>query len=87
MDTQDEVYFHRNSVLHDDFDRLTIGMGVRYVAEDGEKGLAGDVRADRGHAPNADGGALSRMKDREREAVARLVSSAVASGAVSTTDA
>ena len=39
VDTQDEVYFHRNSVLHDDFNRLAIGMGVRYVAEDGEKGL------------------------------------------------
>jgi cold shock CspA family protein len=39
VDTQDEIYFHRNSVLHDDFDRLTIGMGVRYMAEQGEKGL------------------------------------------------
>jgi cold shock CspA family protein len=39
VDTQDEIYFHRNSVLHDDFDRLTIGLGVRYAAEEGEKGL------------------------------------------------
>ena len=39
VDTQDEVYFHRNSVLHDDFDRLTIGLGVRYAAEVGDKGL------------------------------------------------
>lgn len=39
VDTQDEIYFHRNSVLHDDFDRLTIGLGVRYTAELGEKGL------------------------------------------------
>lgn len=39
VDTQEEVYFHRNSVLHDDFDRLTIGLGVRYTAEVGEKGL------------------------------------------------
>jgi cold shock CspA family protein len=39
VDTQDEVYFHRNSVLHDGFNRLAIGMGVRYMAEDGEKGL------------------------------------------------
>jgi len=39
VDTQDEVYFHRNSVLHDDFDRLTIGLGVRYTAEVGDKGL------------------------------------------------
>jgi cold shock CspA family protein len=39
VDTQDEIYFHRNSVLHDDFDRLAIGTGVRYAAEQGEKGL------------------------------------------------
>ncbi len=39
VDTQDEIYFHRNSVLHDDFDRLTIGLGVRYTAELGQKGL------------------------------------------------
>jgi len=38
-DTQEEVYFHRNSVLHDEFDELAIGMGVRYTAELGEKGL------------------------------------------------
>jgi cold shock CspA family protein len=39
VDTQDEIYFHRNSVLHNEFDRLTIGLGVRYTAELGEKGL------------------------------------------------
>ena len=39
VDTQDEVYFRRNSVLHDDYSRLAIGMGVRYVAEEGEEGL------------------------------------------------
>jgi cold shock CspA family protein/ribosome-associated translation inhibitor RaiA len=33
-----ELYFHRNSVLHDDFDRLEIGTAVRYVEEAGEKG-------------------------------------------------
>jgi cold shock CspA family protein len=39
VDTQEEVYFHRHSVLHDQFDQLTIGTGVRYTAEAGEKGL------------------------------------------------
>ncbi len=34
-----EVYFHRNSVLHGDFDRLEVGTGVRFVEEVGEKGL------------------------------------------------
>ena len=38
-DTQEEIYFHRNSVLHDEFDRLRIGTGVRYAAEAGVKGL------------------------------------------------
>ncbi len=33
-----ELYFHRNSVLHDDFDRLEIGTGVRLVEEAGERG-------------------------------------------------
>ena len=32
------LYFHRNSVLFDDFDRLAIGTGVRYVESMGDKG-------------------------------------------------
>jgi ribosome-associated translation inhibitor RaiA len=32
------LYFHRNSVLADDFDRLEIGTGVRYVETMGDKG-------------------------------------------------
>ncbi len=38
LDNQD-IYFHKNSVLHDDFDRLETGTGVRYKAQMGEKGL------------------------------------------------
>lgn len=34
----EELYFHRNSVLHDDFERLTIGTQVRYDATLGDKG-------------------------------------------------
>ncbi|MEJ2633855.1 MAG: HPF/RaiA family ribosome-associated protein [Calditrichia bacterium] len=34
-----EIYFHRNSVIHNDFDRLEIGTGVRFVQEVGENGL------------------------------------------------
>ena len=34
-----EVYFHRNSVLHGDFERLSIGTEVRFEPEEGEKGL------------------------------------------------
>ncbi|ARV60294.1 DNA-binding protein [Nostocales cyanobacterium HT-58-2] len=34
-----EIYFHRNSVLHDDFDRLEIGTGVRFAMD--EDGLEG----------------------------------------------
>ena len=33
-----EVYFHRNSVVHEDFDRLEIGTGVRFVAQEGAQG-------------------------------------------------
>ncbi len=34
-----EIYFHRNSVLYRDFDRLETGTGVRCLEEEGEKGL------------------------------------------------
>ncbi len=34
-----EVYFHRNSVLHKEFDLLRVGTGVRCVAEPGDEGL------------------------------------------------
>jgi cold shock CspA family protein len=35
----EEIYFHRNSVLHDDFDRIEVGTGVRFTATEGDKGL------------------------------------------------
>lgn len=34
-----QVYFHRNSVLHGHWENLTAGAGVRFTAELGEKGL------------------------------------------------
>jgi cold shock CspA family protein/ribosome-associated translation inhibitor RaiA len=33
-----EIYFHRNSILNDDFERITVGTGVRYIEEPGEEG-------------------------------------------------
>lgn len=33
-----ELYFHRNSVLNDSFDRLTVGDRVGYAEEQGDKG-------------------------------------------------
>ncbi len=33
-----EIYFHRNSVLNDGFERLRQGMMVRFAEEEGEKG-------------------------------------------------
>ncbi len=33
-----EIYFHCNSVLHDDFDRLTVGTGVQFFLSQGEEG-------------------------------------------------
>ena len=32
------LYFHRNSVVGTDFDRLTTGTGVRFVEESGDRG-------------------------------------------------
>lgn len=39
VDTGEDIYFHRNSVLNDDYDRLVVGAGVRFMAQEGEKGL------------------------------------------------
>jgi cold shock CspA family protein len=33
-----QVYFHRNSVLHGDFERLAIGTEVRFTPQDGDDG-------------------------------------------------
>jgi len=33
-----EIYFHRDSVLHDAFERLEIGTEVTFVEEEGKKG-------------------------------------------------
>ena len=38
VDDDRQFYFHRNSVLHDDFERLAIGAEVRFTPEEGEKG-------------------------------------------------
>ena len=38
MDDGRQFYFHRNSVLHDDFDRLEVGAQVRFTAQEGEEG-------------------------------------------------
>ena len=38
VDDDREFYFHRNSVLHDDFERLTIGTEVRFMPNQGEEG-------------------------------------------------
>lgn len=51
-----EIYFHRNAVVNDAFNRLAPGVPVRFAEAEGEKGpqastvhLAGKVR----HAPSA----------------------------------
>jgi cold shock CspA family protein len=33
-----ELYFHRHSVLHDDFERLAVGTEVRFAESEGEQG-------------------------------------------------
>ena len=39
VDSDEEIYFHRNSVINNDFDRIEVGTGVRYVALQDEEGL------------------------------------------------
>jgi ribosome-associated translation inhibitor RaiA/cold shock CspA family protein len=39
VDSDEEIYFHRNSVINNDFDRIEVGTGVRYVAQQDEQGL------------------------------------------------
>ena len=34
-----EIYFQKNSSLHSEWERLEVGTGVRYMEEQGEKGL------------------------------------------------
>ncbi|MCE8002317.1 HPF/RaiA family ribosome-associated protein [Billgrantia ethanolica] len=34
-----EYYFHRNAVLHSDFERLTVGTRVRFEPNEGDEGL------------------------------------------------
>ena len=47
-----EVYFHRNAVLNDAFDRLTVGSDVRFVENEGVKGSqASTVRVGKHHLP------------------------------------
>ena len=38
IDDDRQFYFHRNSVLHGDFDRLAIGAEVRFSPEEGDEG-------------------------------------------------
>jgi len=38
VDDDRQVYFHRNSVLHGDFERLAVGTEVRFTPQEGEQG-------------------------------------------------
>jgi cold shock CspA family protein/ribosome-associated translation inhibitor RaiA len=38
LDDDRQIYFHRNSVLHGDFERLAIGTEVRFTPQEGEDG-------------------------------------------------
>jgi cold shock CspA family protein len=46
-----EIYFHRDSVLHDGFDRLEVGTEVAFVEELREEGPSGEHREACGPAP------------------------------------
>lgn len=51
LDTGEEYYFHRNSVIHGDFDRIEVGTGVRFVAVENADGM----RASSVHVVNKPG--------------------------------
>lgn len=38
-----EIYFHRNSVLDGDFERLEVGTAVQFSEEEGDKGLQANM--------------------------------------------
>jgi cold shock CspA family protein len=38
LDDDRQVYFHRNSVLHGDFERLEVGTEVRFTPQEGDEG-------------------------------------------------
>ncbi|MGF1478073.1 MAG: HPF/RaiA family ribosome-associated protein [Cyanophyceae cyanobacterium] len=38
LDTGREIYFHQNSVIHGDFDRIEVGTGVQFTETMGEMG-------------------------------------------------
>ena len=49
-----EIYFHRNSVLEMDFDRIRVGMDMHFIEEQGGKGpQASTVRPVRKHVGGA----------------------------------
>jgi ribosomal subunit interface protein len=52
-----EIYFHRNSVVHDGFNHLEVGAHVRYVEAEGEKGPQAStvVVTSRNHASSRGG--------------------------------
>lgn len=33
-----EIYFHKNAILHNNWDKVQVGQGVRFFLEEGEKG-------------------------------------------------
>lgn len=58
-----EVYFHQNSVVNNDFDRLEIGTGVRLVETEGEKG----PQASTVHIEDKPGSRVSKKKQPDLE--------------------
>ncbi len=65
MDSDEEIYFHRNSVINNDFDHIDVGTGVRYVALQDEDGL---LRASTVQIVDKPGANLSKV---DEEAIER----------------
>lgn len=63
LDTGREIYFHKNSVIHDDFDRIEVGTGVQFTESLGEMG----PQATTVHIVNKPGVSTDRAEETDTE--------------------
>lgn len=64
VDTGREIYFHKNSVINHDFDRIELGTGVHFSEEQGQMG----PQATTVHIVNKPGVREAQMEEDEIEA-------------------
>ncbi len=73
-----DIYFHRDSVLNNAFDRLKIGTLVSFAEEQGENGpQASTVRIVRKQGPHPTGERLAEMSPVRRESIPRSAENSI----------